>query len=70
MNQPCLTREDLIDLIESEDYHVFPDTTVTICCLKLKSGFNVIGKSACMNPENFSKEMGEVYSRADAIHNL
>lgn len=40
-------------------FHVFPGTTVTVCCLELKNGFTVTGESACASPENFDRELGE-----------
>ena len=39
-------------------YHVFPGTTLTVCCLELHNGFTVTGESACASPENFDKELG------------
>ena len=30
-------------VITGEDYHVFPGTTLTVCCLKLRNGFAVTG---------------------------
>ena len=40
-------------------YHVFPGTTLTVCCLELRNGFTVTGESACASPENFNQELGE-----------
>lgn len=66
LNAPRLN-PDLIDAtILSEDYHVFPGTTVTICCLTLRNGYNVIGESAAASPENFDEEVGRVISRRNA----
>ena len=36
------------DLIIAEQYHLFPGTSVTVCCLTLKNGFHVIGYSASL----------------------
>lgn len=58
LNAPRLT-PDLIDTaIVNEDYYVFPSTTVTVCCLTLRNGFNVTGESAAASPENFDEEIG------------
>jgi len=53
-----VTLDDLKALIASEYYHIVPGSTLTICVLALKSGFNVIGESACINPESFDESMG------------
>ena len=56
---PRITPQYIEDIITSEDYHVFDNTTLTICCLTLKNGFNVTGESACASPENFDVELGK-----------
>ena len=40
-------------------YYVFPGTTVTICCLTLRNGYNVIGESASVSLENFHEDIGK-----------
>ena len=66
LNAPRLT-PDLIDAaIVGEDYHVFPGTMLTVCCLTLKNGFTVTGESACASPENFNAEIGQKISRGNA----
>lgn len=51
---------DMLDMeIAAEDYHVFPRTQLTVCCLTLRNGFTVTGESACASPENFNQELGE-----------
>ena len=51
---------DSIDLkIVDTQYHVFPDSYLTVCCLTLENGFNVTGTSACASPANFNKNIGE-----------
>ncbi len=50
---------DMIDAtIQAEDYHVFPGTTLTVCCLTLRNGFAVTGESAVVRRENFDAEVG------------
>ena len=59
LNAPRLT-PDLIDSkISSSDFHVFPHSCLTVCCLTLENGFTVTGESACASPENFNAEIGE-----------
>ena len=59
LNAPRLTPEHIDSVIYSVEYHVFSGTNMTVCCLTLKNGFNVIGESACASPENYDKEIGE-----------
>lgn len=61
-----VTRELIEEKILRADYHRFPDTTVTICLLTLENGFTVIGQSACADPANFRRDMGEDLALADA----
>lgn len=68
-----LTPELVDATIVGEDYYVFPDTTLTVCCLKLRNGFTVTGESACVSPENFDEELGRIVARQkarDKIWNL
>ena len=52
--------------ITAEQYHVFPGTTLTVCCLILENGFTVTGQSAAASPQNFDAEIGRKVARADA----
>jgi len=61
-----VTVEDLDDKIVGEQYHLFPGTTTTVCCLNLENGFTVVGESACAHPGLFDKELGEQLARARA----
>lgn len=53
-----VTPESIDEIIIDEGYHVFPGTTLTVCCLKMRNGFTVTGESACASPENFDAELG------------
>ena len=55
---PRITPQMIDDTIVACDYHVFPGTTLTVCALSLKNGFQVVGESACASPENFDQEIG------------
>jgi len=66
LNAPRLTPALIDGVIVGEDYHVFPGTTLTVCCLTLENGFNVVGESAAASPENFDEEVGRVISRRNA----
>ena len=66
LTAPRITPYTIDGKIMDEDYHVFPGTTVTVCCLTLENGFRVIGQSAAASPENFDAEIGRKIARADA----
>lgn len=62
-----LTPDHIEHMVVSEQYHHFPGTTMTVCCLTLQNGFTVSGDSACVNPEDFNKETGQIEARKRAI---
>lgn len=68
LNAPHLTPADIDHAIVGEDYHVFPGTTVTVCALKLRNGFVVVGDSVAPTPENFDAAIGRRIAR-DAARN-
>ena len=59
LNAPRLTPADIDAAIVGTAFHVFPGTTVTVCCLTLVNGFNTIGYSAAASVENFDIEVGQ-----------
>ena len=66
LNAPRLSPEKIDETIVDEDYHVFPGSQLTVCCLTLRNGFTVIGESACASPENFDEELGRKIARGKA----
>lgn len=66
LNAPRLTPDHIESVIAAEDYHVFPDSQMTVCCLTLNNGFSVTGESACASPENFNTEIGRKVAREKA----
>jgi len=44
--------------------------TVTHCRIVLDNGFSVSGESACVNPENYNKEIGEKIAYDNAFRQL
>jgi hypothetical protein len=66
LNAPRVTASDLDSKITGEQHHVFPGTTVTVCCLTLRNGYSVVGQSAAASPVNFDPEIGQKVARADA----
>ena len=70
LTAPRVTPEHIDSVIVSEQYHRFPFTMLTICCLTLRNGFNVIGESACASPENFDEELGKTIAYANARNKI
>jgi len=66
LNAPRLTPELIDSAIVNEQYHVFDDSQLTVCCLTLQNGFTVTGESACASPENFNAEIGQKIARGNA----
>jgi hypothetical protein len=61
----------LIDAqIVGEAFYVFPGTTLTVCALTLKNGFQVTGESAAASPENFNAELGQKIARDNARNKI
>jgi len=70
LNAPRLTPDDIDATILAGQYHVFPGTTTTVCCLTLKNGYTVVGESACASPENFDEELGRKIARDNARNKI
>ncbi|HCF3798290.1 TPA: hypothetical protein NIE45_001398 [Pseudomonas aeruginosa] len=70
LNAPRLTPALIDATICQEDFHVFPGTTVTVCCLTLQNGFTVIGESACASAANFDSELGRKIARDNARNKI
>jgi len=70
LNAPRLT-PDLIDAtVYYEQYHVFPNTTMTVCALTLRNGYIVTGESAAASPENFDQAIGRKIARDNARNKI
>jgi hypothetical protein len=59
LNAPRLQPSDIDAMILTSQFHVFPGTVHTVCCLTLTNGFTVIGESAPVSVENFNQTIGE-----------
>lgn len=66
LNAPRLTPQHIDDQIVGEAFYVFPGTTLTVCALTLRNGFQVTGESAAASPENFDKAIGQRIARDSA----
>lgn len=70
LTAPRITPERLEEVIVSEQYHVFPNTTFTACLLTLANGYTVMGESACASPENFDAALGRKIARDNAKNKI
>ena len=70
LNAPRLTPELIAEAIESEEYYIFPNSTLTICKLNLKNGYHVTGESASVSLENFDAEIGRKIAKDNARNKI
>tara|TARA_R100001129_G_scaffold182748_1_gene163820 strand:+ start:559 stop:861 length:303 start_codon:yes stop_codon:yes gene_type:complete len=70
LNAPRLNPEMIDAAINSEQYHVFPGTTMTICALTLRNGYIVTGESAAASPDNFDEAIGRKIARENARNKI
>lgn len=66
LNAPRLNPAHIDATIVSEAYYVFPGTTLTVCALTLRNGFQVVGESAAASPSNFDETIGRKIARDNA----
>ena len=64
-----LTKEFLESEIDTVEYNRFGDTN-THCTITTKSGFTFTGESACVDPNNYNKELGEKYAYENAFEKM
>ena len=70
LNAPRLTPELIDETIVDEHYYVFPNSTLTVCKLDLKNGYNVTGESAAVALANFDEEIGRKIARENARNKI
>lgn len=70
LNAPRLNPAHIDAQIISEQYHVFPGTTMTVCALVLRNGFVVVGESAAASKENFDEAIGQRIARDNARNRI
>lgn len=70
LNAPRLNPQMIDETISSEQYHVFPGTTLTVCALTLRNGYIVTGESASASAENFDKDIGRKIARENARNKI
>jgi len=62
-----LTEEDIQSKIKDKKFTILEDGKTTICNLYLENGYTVRGESACVNPANFDKALGEEIAYKNAV---
>lgn len=62
-----LTMGDILDTVVKADYWRLGDSTTTVCQLTLKNGYTVLGQSACIDPLEFNKTVGEKVAWENAL---
>jgi hypothetical protein len=61
-----VTQESIDAKIVECQYQRVIGTTVTLCLLTMANGIIIVGKSACVDPDNFDKFKGEQLALEDA----
>lgn len=65
LTAPRITPDHVDATIMQEEYAVFFGV-LTVCVLRLRNGFTVVGESACASPENFDEALGRRIARENA----
>jgi hypothetical protein len=70
MLKNSLTKNDIESAVCADQYYVFPNSTLTVCCLTLRNGYRVTGESACVSSDNFDAEIGRKIARENAVEKV
>jgi hypothetical protein len=70
LNAPRLNPAHIDAQIVDEQYYVFPSTSLTVCALTLRNGFQVVGESASASKENFDEAIGRKIARDNARNKI
>lgn len=70
MSKNRVTEEQIEEKIKDKKFTVLEDGKTTICNLYLENGFTVRGESACVDPANFDKELGESIAYKNAVDKI
>jgi hypothetical protein len=65
-----ITKESINAKINKVAYYRLGETTLTVCVITVENGFTVTGESACADPANFNKEIGESIAYEEAFDKL
>lgn len=59
----------IADLI-SEVQYMRVGRKTTICLITLDNGYEIVGTSACVNPNEYDYELGKKYAKEDAVSKM
>lgn len=65
-----VTMDYMKSRIANVEFSTLPKSTVTICNITLDNGYSVRGESACVDPANFNREIGEKIAHDNAVNKL
>lgn len=65
-----ISKADIEGRISDVAFYVLPNSTVTICSILLDNGFSVRGESACVDPANFDRAIGDRIAYENAFDKL
>lgn len=68
MKITCKEEDILSTIVNEESVKLGAKTTVVV--LTLKNGFEVIGTSACVDPDNYDHELGVSYAKKRAVDKI
>jgi len=63
-----VTLNDIQNKVKQTTYTVLPDGKTTVCQLHMENGYTINGHSACVDPANYNRALGEKYAYEDAIN--
>ena len=69
----AMNAKAVMDSVVNEQYYVFPDTTMTVCCLtvELPTGTaSAVGHGDCIDPAEFDIEKGRAAARQRAMDSV
>lgn len=65
-----ITVSDMQAKVKSSTYTRLPDSTTTVCQITLENGYTLVGTSACVEPANYNRAMGEQIAYDNAFEKL
>jgi hypothetical protein len=65
-----ITQQQIEAKIDRVSYQILENSTTTVCCIRMKNGFNIIGTSACVNAADFDEEMGRSIAYKKAFERI
>ena len=64
----AVSLNDIQGKVKKTTYTVLPDTTTTLCQLRMVNNYTILGTSACVDPAKYNQALGEKYAYEDAIN--